>query len=304
MAMDTGARLAFTHHVFICLLKLKNPPCQPIRLFTMSITATRHLLLNPILATALLAAVLPAVTGAADLPPAHREALCSGCHGSGTSPGRTPTAVAGQCSVCHAAGLLSGADASMHRSSAGRCLDCHAFHEPSGVTAAAAGGSTFPRAQLDSAHCRACHDGRGSLENISDAHRVAAALYHGQPNRLASSSPSEACLGCHSNQAPTAWQTKTGGAVLAFNEHASHPYGVRVIPGSGDSSNWIARTIDRRLPLFSGRMECQTCHLLTAGTDDLLRPFPAKYDLCKGCHRHYGDQDTGRTSGLIAAIGR
>ncbi len=39
-----------------------------------------------------------------------------------------------------------------------------------------------------------------------------------------------------------------------------------------------------RLPLPAGRLECQTCHSLTAGTKDLLIPFADPYALCNGCH--------------------
>jgi len=139
--------------------------------------------------------------------------------------------------------------------------------------------------------CLSCHDSRGDLASLSPAHRKAAQLYHAQAAQLQNVSPSQTCLNCHSNQSSSSWQDQTDGAVIAFSEHASHPFGIRVVPGAGDSSNWIARDIDPRLPLFDGRIECQTCHLLTAANDELMIPFPTKYDLCKGCHHHYCDQD-------------
>jgi hypothetical protein len=108
------------------------------------------------------------------------------------------------------------------------------------------------------------------------------------------------CLRCHDNSSSSTWKAATDGQ-LSFNTHASHPYGIRVIPGKGNSSNWIAHEIDSRLPMFEGKMECQTCHLLTADNEDLMVPFETKYDLCRGCHKHYGDED-GLTESLVASF--
>jgi predicted CXXCH cytochrome family protein len=136
----------------------------------------------------------------------------------------------------------------------------------------------------ESGHCQSCHDRRGSLGALSPAHRVAAGLYHEEASALSRLSPSQACLRCHDNTSGSTWQTATD-RQLSFNTHASHPFGVLAIPRKDNSSNWIAQEIDPRLPIFDGKIECQTCHLLTAGAEDLLVPFPRKAELCLGCHQ-------------------
>jgi len=234
-------------------------------------------------------------------PPAHSGAECAGCHGGGVAPQRNAAQVSRECLSCHRMDRLRAGTASVHGRQNNRCLECHSFHAPTQVTVASNPSNRVPVGSLDSAHCQGCHGPSGNLGHLSPAHRTAAELYHTQAQQLQNTSPSEACLNCHSNLTASAWQSKTDGAALAFNEHASHPYGIRVIPGSGNSSNWIAYDIDPRLPLFDGRMECQTCHLLTAGTEDLMIPFETKYDLCKGCHRQYGDQTSGQ---VVAGLGR
>ncbi len=146
---------------------------------------------------------------------------------------------------------------------------------------------------MSEAHCQSCHDQRGTLTSLSSSHRVAAGLYHNEAGQLDNTSPSQACLRCHSNSSNSSWQNETEDGILAFNTHASHPYSIRVIPGQGNGTNKIRHDIDSRLPLFGGVMECQTCHLLTAGNEDLMIPFPAKYDLCLGCHGQNKDQKFG-----------
>jgi len=234
-------------------------------------------------------------------PTAHREAECATCHQGGASIQHRTESVAKLCADCHAPSAFATAKASFHGRSSGRCLACHSFHEPSLVTLAVGAGNQLPTAGVAANHCQSCHDPRGDLASLSPAHRTAADLYHAAAGKLQDTNPSQACLNCHSNRSNSAWQGKAAGAVLAFNEHASHPYGVQVVPGAGNSSNWIAWEIDERLPLFDGRMECQTCHLLTAGNDDLMIPFETKYDLCKGCHRQYGDEEAAT---IVADLGR
>ncbi len=245
-----------------------------------------------LLATVILLATA-AISLAEPASEAHQAARCAGCHAGGAAAGLDPAAVAAQCTECHATHSLARRVATFHGNSAGRCLSCHSFHQPTTVTLASLTRQPPDFADIDGAACRSCHDERGSLASLSPAHRKAAELYHAQAGRRSQLSPSQTCLNCHSNTSSSPWQDETDGAVLAFNEHASHPFGITVTPGAGDSSNWIARRIDPRLHLFDGRLECQTCHLLTAGTDDLVVPFPTKYDLCKGCHKHYGDDKAG-----------
>lgn len=75
------------------------------------------------------------------------------------------------------------------------------------------------------------------------------------------------------------------------NDHATHPIGVKVVAAQGGQAYGLRSTIDQRLPLFDQRMHCQTCHQLSAGTKDLLIPFPTPYDLCLGCHDQAGQAE-------------
>jgi len=257
----------------------------------------KHLIIVPLLAFCLLAVEkVPVCAGV--VPEAHRETECAGCHSGGVSPQRAVAAVTQRCTDCHDNSSLNKV-ADFHGNSGGRCLECHTFHEPSLSTVMAGLEKQIGTESMESGHCQSCHNPRGNLANLSPAHRTAADLYHADASKLKGISPSQACLNCHSNRSSSDWQEKTAGAEIVFNEHASHPYGIRVVPGSGNSSNWIALDIDKRLPLFDERLECQTCHLLTAGNDDLMIPFETKYDLCKGCHRQYGDKKVGNSIAML-----
>jgi len=234
---------------------------------------------------------------AAPAPVAHNNAPCGSCHEGGAAA-VSHLAVKAACVACHRSAHQSGETGwsgetrpidYLRRND--NCIQCHSFHDAAKVLTRAGAIDLRELADVDPGHCRACHGPRGDIATLSPAHLAAARLYHEDLASLRNLSLSDACLTCHSNNSSSPWQGTAPGRILAFNEHASHPFGMRVTPGSGDSSNWIAHEIDPRLPLFRGRMECQTCHLLTADNDDLMVPFPAKYDLCKGCHRHYGDDD-------------
>lgn len=218
----------------------------------------------------------------------HEGIACSNCHQSGAMAASAEAgSPSGECVGCHSAAEVSRGR--FHGTAQNRCLECHSFHEPELVTTIAGSVALKTAGNMDGGHCQSCHDSRGNLGSLSPSHKVAAELYHREAGQLENTSPSDACLKCHSNSSDSSWQAATNGEVLAFNTHASHPYSVKVIPGKGNSSNWIAHEIDARLPLFEGKIECQTCHLLTADNDDLMVPFETKYDLCLGCHKHYGD---------------
>jgi hypothetical protein len=248
-------------------------------------------------------AVLCGLGAAHAAPGAHEQAACAACHDGGAAAGQDPGRVGAACAGCHpSAELARRTRVGTHDTGGRRCLDCHSFHEARLVSTRVGTLDLDALADVDPGHCRGCHDKQGDLLSLSPGHRTAAELYHTDPAALRGTSPSTACLLCHGEGSASAWRERTASVAFAINPHASHPNGVRVVPGAGDRSNWIAREPDPRLPLFAGRMECQTCHLLTAATEDLVVPFPAKYDLCKGCHRHAGDEQ--RESDLVAAMVR
>lgn len=236
----------------------------------------------------------------ASAPDGHREAACSLCHGGSGGFG----AVAGgsadrSCLTCHDLQAQGAASVATFHAGTGRdCTSCHSFHDPTVLKSSQviiAPGTP----DLDSGHCRGCHGPDGDLARISEAHRAAAALYHGAGRGLERTSPSESCLNCHAADSASPWRQATASR-LTFSTHASHPYGVAVIPGQGNAVDHISWSPDPRLPLFSGRMECQSCHLLTSGTAYDLIPYRNPYDLCLGCHEHEAGPGRG-TGDLLAA---
>ena len=247
------------------------------------------------------AVVFAAAPGASNpQPTVHQGEACGPCHLSVSISSESFKAPANaECLGCHQANQIS--KGVFHASAQGRCVDCHNFHEPENITVSPSGTPQKLIGTTDGGHCQSCHDPRGTLSSLSSAHKAAANLYHNEADQLAYISPSQACLRCHSDVSGSSWQTVPEDEILAFNTHASHPYSIRVIPGQGNSTNWIREEIDPRLPLFDGVMECQTCHLLTANNDDLMVPFATKYDLCNGCHQHYGD-DENKAGNLLATF--
>lgn len=232
----------------------------------------------------LLTSLALGVAASAGPPSAHDTVACRGCHDSGVAAqGMAGRTLADRCRDCHAAKDLATA-AQFHDARSGDCLDCHSFHEADRVATASGELSLKELGTIDSAHCRSCHVAKGSLGNLSPAHQAAAFLYHFEAGSLAGVSPSEACLRCHANDSDSSWAVYHDESLL-FSRHASHPYGVAVTAGAGGAGMPIRTTLDPRIPLFDGRIECQSCHRLTVDQDDLLIRFPAKYDLCLGCHR-------------------
>lgn len=278
----------------------------------------RNLRPHPALLATLL--LLAPVTGV-DMPVAradvaldpHAAISCAQCHGPAVTRALAAAADGGQdprsrtCRECHrgldrAAGV--GAALGFHAAPTADCVGCHAFHEPGRVRTAAGdlrrGGTGLPSAA--SAHCAACHAAGADLGNLSPAHRAAAALYHGDAARLAEQSPSEACLNCHAAGTRSAWLHQAGGQMLTFNRHASHPLGIEVVAGSGQDERKLRQNLDPRLRLFDGRLECVTCHSLTAATPDLLVPFEQPYDLCLGCHQLRNPQPSTARRALMATM--
>ena len=224
------------------------------------------------------------VAGAEAAP--HDGVACTVCHGRGDQSRTTAeTALFRQdrCLDCHATAASAAPSDMFHGQ--GRCLRCHTFHGPGAVVTAAGTIDLAALAGVDRGHCRACHDGKGPLADLSESHRVAGRLYHEQAEQLAGLPGSTPCLWCHSAANANAWQAAAPGDRIAFAEHASHPFGIPVQPGQGGAVRGMRDVIDPRIPLPEGRLECISCHQLTASTKDRLIPFPSPKQLCLGCHR-------------------
>lgn len=218
----------------------------------------------------------------------HEQVACDRCHGGSETVLGTPDVGDGACRACHPGATRGGAAGGAFHAVAGRdCLDCHVFHAPQEIRA---GALVFRFTHGDAAAralCRSCHAPGGELEALSDGHRAAAAVYHADSSRLAGLTPSQSCLLCHGDAGGDAAALRLVDAAPRFAEHASHPYGVAARSGGGGGFP-VKPRIDARLELFDGRIECQTCHSLAAGTADLLVALDGTDGLCLGCHGRAG----------------
>jgi len=239
------------------------------------------LLLIPVLAPAGSRAVEPR-----EVPDnaSHAALSCRRCHlGNAAADVARDRA----CTGCHA-GSPTGVAAALgfHGPRRSDCTRCHSFHDTSTITTAA--GPLHRTGRLSGAvgaHCATCHGAGRKTGRLNEAHVDAGRLYHAQADELARTRPSQGCLNCHDRSSPSAWRTGTQAGELTFDLHATHPLGVVVQPGSGVDAARIRRDIDPAIPLFDERIECQTCHDITAATRDLLIPFASPKELCLGCHQ-------------------
>lgn len=261
----------------------------------------------------------PSARPAAETSPGdpHAGISCALCHGArvvraaAATVGDGPDPRSRACRDCHrevgrsrAASAQAGASLGFHGDPKADCAGCHSFHEP-GRLKTAVGDLRTGSAGLEGAaagHCRACHAPGATLANLSPAHREAAALYHRDAALLAGASPSQGCLNCHAEGSASTWMREISASSLAFNQHATHPLGVDVVPGSGLDERRLRAIIDPKLPLFDGRLECQTCHDLTARTTDLLVAFEEPSDLCLGCHKLSNPKSTTERRELLATM--
>ncbi len=222
----------------------------------------------------------------------HSEIPCSECHTMTAElddGGLAGMDLGRQCRSCHEAALAQDTDLGLtfHGDGKRGCTECHSFHQLDRVSAL---GREFLFAygnQRLRSQCFACHSRRENLAGLSEGHVAAARLFHSDFKYLSGLSASQACLICHSeNPALTAEMSGGTGTPLTprFDPHGSHPTGVRVVTGGGEPGNRIRPTIDRRLRLVDGRIECVTCHSLSAQTQYRLAGFTDRTELCRGCH--------------------
>ena len=241
----------------------------------------------------------------------HAGISCTKCH-RGSAKGAIFTSGADgadprsrACRACHGDMKVRSASATamgFHGSDRGDCAGCHSFHQAGQLKSVVGEVSLGPGLrQVVAGHCASCHVKGARLTAMTGAHRTAAGLYHKGAAALVDQSPSEGCLNCHSDRSATDWQQQTAEDRLAFSEHATHPIGVEVVAGSGQDEGRIREDIDPRLRLFNGRIECQTCHVLTASTPDLLVEFTPAGGLCQGCHQLRNDP-VDRSQALMATM--
>lgn len=244
--------------------------------------------------------VFPAVATASEGGSSGHDGLdCNSCHGRADRAQDASRTRDQRCLQCHEVNRRgAGVSAVFHLDPDAACTDCHSFHRTDELKA---DGTVFQHEfgiEAVGNHCVTCH-GRGrSTDGLSEGHRAAARIYHGNDPVLARLSPSEGCLLCHSrHDADAVALAAVVDAPPRFVEHASHPYGAAVKPGATSGGFRVRRVLDPRLPLYDGRMECQTCHDITDDADDLLVRFDAPTDLCLGCH-----QRQTRVESVVAAV--
>lgn len=246
--------------------------------------------------TALLftAAILPRIesTSASESPVASHFGIdCASCHAqvadvAGDDLGM-PSYDA-KCRNCHTNLAQADMASSMtfHQNPTRPCSNCHSFHNTSEVVAGQRPFLIRFEQKTRFNQCRACHGPGEKLSALSEGHLVAAKLYHSDFKIVGSLTPSQACLTCHSERSTNSPELSPGMSVAPrFVDHASHPVGVQVVPGSGRDGNRIKALLDPRLQLFGGRMECQTCHSLSSALPNHLAGFKDRDDLCRGCHQ-------------------
>lgn len=223
----------------------------------------------------------------------HAGISCRLCHLGNAARATTAGARIGAdprdraCASCHREpSAAQAARLGFHGDGRDNCTSCHSFHDPRTVTTAAGPVALDGGLGAQSGdHCVTCHADGKNLRALNEAHTDAARLYHAAAQSLDEAPASQGCLNCHDRNSSSDWRTATQAGELTFDLHATHPLGVLVEPGSGMDAARIRRTIDPAIPLFDGRIECQTCHDITAATKDLILPFPSAKDMCLGCHQ-------------------
>lgn len=234
---------------------------------------------------------------------AHDDPDCARCHQGAQAAADDRSALARlerTCLGCHVEPAAAPGGPQFHGQ--GQCLRCHSYHEPGTVTTTAGTIRLADLDQVDPAHCASCHGAGEQPTALSDGHRAAGRLYHEKAALLAGQQPSTPCLWCHSDTRATDWQAEAASGRMAFSEHATHPFGMTVHPGRGAPVRRMRQDIDPRIPLPNGRLECVSCHSLSADTKDRLIAFEEPKGLCLGCHELKSGSGSG--SVMLASMAR
>ena len=224
-------------------------------------------------------------TGSTKIVKAHREASCNDCHqmvASFDADMPNKDFLGRKCLDCHASRTVSTSILAeyFHLDKSRACIDCHSFHETDQLTAQGK-SFVFDYSETRRFQCISCHNKSGNIQSVSKGHRAVLGKFHENTELSKFSSPSTKCLQCHANQSSS--KTHEGEVVTAIhiNSSASHVVGVPVRIKGDDGSKAFNQ---QELSLFEGKMECQTCHRLNAGTKYCLVRFEQDYDLCWSCH--------------------
>lgn len=186
------------------------------------------------------------------------------------------------------------------------CITCHAGDDPADHAATRESKKPLLRTERTGlAFCALCHEsGQTDRRNMhayamGTAHQVwkvdtGQKTFDSHPVRsdrfLMDNDERESCLSCHDGTvASNAVHTEygTGGKVSGVIG-IGHPVGVpyRVSnPGDSDVTLRPAASLDSRIRLFNGQVNCGSCHNLFSKEDNLLVMSNYRSALCLSCHR-------------------
>ncbi len=220
---------------------------------------------------------------------AHQQTSCANCHTLLTSVAATSSVIQdnNSCLNCHNdKSSKSGSQQDpikwtslFHDDPARPCADCHSFHNPKQIRTND-GEFMVSDSEITAYVCQTCHLLGQPIELVSAGHRQAATeLYHSDMRVSIGDAPSKSCLTCHSEHGFDL--SDQSDKAIAISVAASHAFGVDV---RTLSTSKRVRKIEDKIRLFNNKVECQSCHTLSSGTDDALVEYENQYDLCYGCH--------------------
>lgn len=249
----------------------------------------RHIAIVTALAVPLIIVIsLASPRAVSNRPGGHDEIACSQCHQlfASVSTSFQDIDLSVQCKRCHKVQAAGASDSPLtfHDDTERSCLTCHSFHHTEQVSARGRIFSFDFTSSRQQGQCFSCHGANQDLSALSSGHRRAAQVFHSDSRITAVLSPSEACLICHSQSRMASDATLNEMISPRFEEHGSHPVGMKVRAGSGQPGNRIRSHIDGRIALFGGKIECQSCHSLSSSAPHRLVAFENESDLCRSCH--------------------
>ena len=186
------------------------------------------------------------------------------------------------------------------------CITCHAGDDPADHAWARESKKPLLRTERTGlAFCALCHD--SSLTDRRNTHAFAMGTAHQAWNEnsgqktfdpdpvrsdrfLMKNDERESCLACHDGTvASNAVHTDYGSiGKVSGSLGIGHPVGVRYRvsnPGDSDVTLRPVGSLDSRIRLFNGQVNCGSCHNLFSKEDNLLVMSNYRSALCLSCHR-------------------
>ncbi|MEK7775573.1 MAG: cytochrome c3 family protein [Candidatus Zixiibacteriota bacterium] len=222
---------------------------------------------------------------------AHESVDCGRCHlfvaSTSEESFKLPNQEA-ECRSCHMASLSAKAQTTFplgfHENKGRDCRECHFFHKRDLLHTDSLIFSMGKSSLQRDAVCVLCHQSGSRLDKLSPGHRQAAEIVHSGWMSQIKAGPSAVCLACHSQHGTAQIESKSGITTPQFDDRIDHPYGVAVRGTPMRDGVRIRHSIDSRLRLVDSKLECLTCHDLTANNRHRLVIAESQTALCVGCH--------------------